>query len=541
MPDKPTTPGPEHFDLRTEEWVPVSGDGSRTVGLRELFLDAHHIGGLAIALPPAASGLLRVLYAITARITGLWEVEGREWYNRRYGLLARSGDGFEPAAVEAYFTRYATRFRLHDPDRPWLQDPRLRAECPGGSGVNKLVMARPAGNNQIWFGHFTDDEQIPLASGDAALHLLAQLYYGPSGQCTPRTVAGQRFGNAYAGPLRKVLSYHPVGRSLYETLLLGLPGPGTFEDGRAERGRAADQCPWERDELPNPLAPPPAPAGPLSALTEQYRHAVLLTPGADGRTVVDATITWAIRANRPPYEDPYVLWDEGKDGTRRPREADANRALWRDLDALVNENRGGEGGHRPRILTDLNSQLPRPVADSLRVHALGFDQDGQTRDRTYFTAATPPLFNLLNPAYAADNELRLDIREGRESAEKAAYRLESALQNAWRAYTTPFEGEKPGGTAKDRRKRGGPWPALALGGYWPKAEQLFWSALEARDFTDSLRSFGRLALVEYDAVTAQVAATPRGAKACEGARGLVRSLLRTDRAATSGLKSEVGR
>jgi CRISPR system Cascade subunit CasA len=505
---------------------------SRTVGLLELFLDAHRIGGLAVALPPAASGLLRVLYAIAARITGLHEGDADEWLDRRYELLDRES-GFDPEKVEAYFHQYADRFRLHDPERPWLQDPRLLGECPTSSGVNKLVMARPSGSNQVWFGHFTDGEQVPLSSAEGVLHLLAQLYYGPSGQCTPRIVEGQRFGNSYAGPLRKTLSFHPVGGSLYETLLLGIPQPGRWPSagGEARSGGLPDACPWERDILPEPRAPQTGPAsGPLSALTEQYRHAILLTPGADGRTVVDARITWALRANRPPQEDPYLLWVEGNDGLNRPREASADRGLWRDLDALVNESRD-DAGHRPRVLSDLNMQLPQAVEDTLRVESLGFDQDGQTRDRTYFAGSTPPLFALLRQSDdEADNTLNLGLRDGRDAAEKAASRLEYALQTAWRSYTTPFENERPGGTAKERRKRGGPWPALALAAYWPAAEQRFWQCLDARDFTGSGQAFGRIALREYDAVTLQIAATPRGAKARESARGLVRSLLRvTDR------------
>ncbi|MBM9507989.1 type I-E CRISPR-associated protein Cse1/CasA [Actinacidiphila acididurans] len=530
MPAEPLPSSPDLYDLRTEPWCPVSRlptadepAGSRSVGFLELFLQAHLFSGLAVALPPAASGLLRVLYAIAARITGLHEAEGvEEWTDRRYDLL--DGEGrFNPEAVRAYFARYGDRFRLFDSEWPWMQDPRLRGECPSSSGVNKLVFARPAGNNQVFFGHFADGEQVPLSSADAALHLLAQLYYGPSGQCTPRTVAGQRFGNSYAGPLRKVLSYHPVGRSLFETLLLGLPYPNRWPP---ERGAAPDACPWERDELPDPLAVPTAPTGPLSALTEQYRHAVLLTPAPGGRSVVDAHITWALRVNRPPIEDPYLLWDEGKDLLKRPREADADRALWRDLDALVTETRN-DSGHRPYALSDLRSQLPPEVEDSVRVQSLGFDQDGQTRDRTYFASSTPPLFNLLRVSDdPADHALRNGLREARDAAEKAAGRLEYALQTAWRAYTSPFEKERPGGTAKDRRKRGGPWPAPALAAYWPAAEQQFWQSLGDGVFSGSAQVYGRIALREYDAVTLPIAATPRGAKAREEARGLVRSLLR---------------
>ncbi|MFJ5218728.1 type I-E CRISPR-associated protein Cse1/CasA [Streptomyces sp. NPDC088354] len=515
-----------------EPWVPVSmlptaddPAGSRTVGLLTLFLQAHRFSGLAVALPPAASGLMRVLYALAARMTGLHEADNvGEWADRRYELLD-TGEGFDPDAVKEYFDRYADRFRLFDhAGRPWMQDPRLAKECPTSSGVNKLVMARPAGNNQVFFGHFTDGEQVPLAPADAVLHLLAQLYYGPAGQCTPRTVAGQRFGNAYAGPLRKVVSYHPIGRSLFETLLLGLPYPNRWS---RDRGAEADGCPWERDELPDPLDSPAAPAGPLSALTEQYRHAVLLTPSPDGRSVVDAHITWALRVNRPAHEDPYLVWDEGKDLAKRPREADADRGLWRDLDALITETRE-DSGHRPDALSDLNSELPPQVEDALRVQCLGFDQDGQTRDRTYVTGSTPPLFALLKQSDDdADKALKIGLREGRDAAEKAASRLEYALQMAWRAYTLPFENDRPGGTAKDRRKRGGPWPAFALASYWPAAEQEFWRSFHARDFEGSPQAFGRIALREYDAVTAGIAATPRGAKAREEARGLVRSLLRT--------------
>ncbi|MEV6013468.1 type I-E CRISPR-associated protein Cse1/CasA [Streptomyces sp. NPDC051976] len=520
----------DRYDLITEPCLPVttlhtdsSHGGFRSVGLLELFRQAHRLGGLAVGLPPAASGLMRVLYAIAARVTGLHEAEDvGEWADRRYDLLD-VGEGFDPEAVEGYFARYADRFRLFDTARPWMQDPRLLEDCPTSSGVNKLVMARPSGSNQVFFGHFTDSEQVQLQAADAMLHLLAQLYYGPSGQCTPRTVKGQRFGNAYAGPLRKVLSYHPLGRSLFETLLLGLPYPNRWTPGE---GAEVDACPWERDDLPDPLAVPQPPAGPLSALTEQYRHAVLLTAGAGGRSVVDTRITWALRVNRPPFEDPYLLWDEGRDLVKRPREADADRALWRDLDALVNETRDNSG-HRPYVLSDLRNELPQGVEDAVRVLSLGFDQDGQTRDRTYFTASTPPLFTLLRLSdEPEDNALRIGLRDGRDAAEKGAARLEYALQVAWRAYTSPFETERPGGSAKDRRKRGGPWPALALAAYWPAAEKQFWTSLNEKDFTGSTQAFGRIALRQYDAATLSIAATPRGAKAREGARGLVRSLLR---------------
>lgn len=527
----PDTVDTDRFPLDVRPWVPVFADGATTrVSLRELFLRSHQFEGLAVALPPAASGLMRVLYAMAARITGLHEDpegDGHAWLDRRYELLA-TGGGFVPEAVDAYFDSCADGLRLFDPRRPFLQDPRLGDECSGSSGINKLVLARPAGNNQVFFGHFTDADPVALPAAEALLHLIAQLYYGPSGQCTPRTVDGRQYGNTRAGPLRRALSCHPSGRSLYATLLLGIPDPGSWPQPPHTGSRAndvEDACPWERTgPITAPLEPPESAKGPLSMLTEQYQHAVLLRPAQDRQSALDATITWALRINRPtPHRDPYLIWDEARDGTPHPRDADAQRALWRDLDGMILQNRGS-GGRRPPVFDTLTgAQLPEAVFRELRVTAYGFDQDGQTRDRTYFSAMTPRLLGLL-AASGKDTTLALGAKEGREAAEKAAWRLTTALRTAWRSYTTPFTEDRPG-AGRTGKKDTGPWPEAGLAAYWPKAGDLFWDLLAAGDFVEAVPSFGRIALRVYDEVTAPVAAQPRGAKAREEARGLVRSLL----------------
>ncbi|NJQ14407.1 type I-E CRISPR-associated protein Cse1/CasA [Streptomyces bohaiensis] len=497
--------------------MPVFSSGQTLrASLREVFLRAHEWEGLAIALPPAAAGVMRILYAMTARITGLDRLPDGQvdaWLDRRYECLA-DGQRFDAAAVDRYFDQHAAGLRLHDPDRPFLQDPRLAAECPKFSGVNKLVMARPAGNNQVFFGHFTDAEQVSLPSAEAVLHLISQLYYGPSGQCTPRVVDGQRFGNTSAGPLRRTLSCHPAGRSLYETLILGLPVPSATSDAEAER----DLCPWEHDGRLDALRPAATAPGTRAQLTARQQHAVLLTPGAESGTVSDAVITWALRTKRPEEMDPYLIWDELKDGTRVPRYADADRALWRDLDGMILESR--HDGRRPPVFDTLTgSQLPEPVFRKLHVVAYGFDQDGQTRDRTYFSATTPPIFRLLSEAEdGKDAALAVAAREARDAAEKAAWHLTTALRSAWREYTLPFQQDA-------KKDKDGPWPAQALAAYWPAAEARFWQLLDEGDLTAPRKKFGRLALDAFDRVTASVASQPRGARARKETRGLVASLL----------------
>lgn len=531
MPPDPPDP---RFDLCTRPWIPVdTPDGITLVGLRELLLRAHEFADLAVTLPPAASGLMRMLYAVAARLTDLNTCDNRNaWTRRRYELL-REAKGFDSVSVEDYLSRHQEGLFLFDPARPFLQDPRLVEQSASRSGVNKLVMARPAGNNPVFFGHFTDDRPAPLPSADAVLHLIAQLYYGPSGQCTPRTVNGERYGNTMGGPLRRALSFHPQGQSLFHTLVLGIPTPANWPvPGEAGTG---DGCPWERREAVSPLDPPRPPAGPLSMLTEQYQHVVLLEAGERGETVTNVTITWALRSKRPEgsVKDPYLIWDEGKDGIPRPRDADAERALWRDLDGLVLMHRSDPPGRRPPIVDGLTGgQLPAAVWRHLRVTAYGFDQDGQTRDRTYFTATTPPvLHTLLSSQDQEDIILADEAREARIAAEKAAARLRFALRIAWRSYTTPFRDDKPAkpkdtAAGRSRDKADGPWSAAALTRYWPAAERHFWHSLHTGAFPRPLQMFGRLALDAYDEVTRQVAATPRGAKAREEARGLVRSLLK---------------
>ena len=535
----PDLPDPR-FDVRTRPWIPVhTHTGGAVVGLRELLVRAHEFTALAVTLPPAASGLMRMLYAIAARVAGLDTYDDRKtWDKKRYALLSRS-TGFPPEDVDAYLDQHAGRLFLFDSQRPFLQDARLAEQSPSRSGVNKLVMARPSGNNPVFIGHYTDDDPVPLAPEEALLHLIAQLYYGPSGQCTPRTVDGQRFGNARGGPLRRAVSYHPQGRSLYESLLLGIPKPVHWPPADADKG--TDGCPWEREELPDPLVLPEPPTGPLSMLTEQYQHAILLIPDEQRATVIDATITWALREKRPDtVKEPYLIWDEGKDGTVHPRDAAAERALWRDLDALILLNRTEPPGSRPPVVDGLAGALPTGIREALHITAYGFDQDGQTRDRSYFTSATPPvLHRLLAPPREAASDsasevtvLANEVKDARVAAEKAAGRLRYALRVAWRAYTTPFTTDKPSkpndqvGGSKSSAKGEGPWPSEALARYWPAAEQHFWLALHTGVFPHPQREFGRLALDAYDEVTRTVAATPRGAKAREEARGLVRSLLK---------------
>ncbi|WP_459651202.1 type I-E CRISPR-associated protein Cse1/CasA, partial [Kitasatospora sp. Ki12] len=198
-----------------------------TVGLRQLFLDAHLLHDLALPIPPAASALMRIAAAITARITGLDDTEsGTDHWTHHRRTLLETPTGFEENAVHTYFDRCTWDLLHTHPLRPFLQDPSLPAQCKERAGVNALTYGRPAGNNFAWFSAHNDTDPQPLPCDQALWHLLIHHYYGPAGRCSTRTLPGRKgTADLTAGPLRSTVSYHHPPHDLYTTLLLNVPRP----------------------------------------------------------------------------------------------------------------------------------------------------------------------------------------------------------------------------------------------------------------------------------------------------------------------------
>lgn len=489
---------PDHdpYDLWIRRWIPVRWlasapmpDPPSRVNLHEVFVWAHHIAAIAIPIPPALSGLYRVLYAMTARITGL--DRAGEWSERRAAL--HEGGAFDADAVEAYRARHPDRFRLFDAHRPFLQDPRLSEQCTERAGVNKLSATRPAGNNHSWFSHASDQQSVALESADGVWHLLVWHYYGAPGQCTPRRVLDTRKGSNYAGPLRGCMSYHPVGSTLFGTLLAGLPEPASTVD--PDR----DLCPWEWPALPDPLEAPDVVHGPCSRLTARSQHALLLLPDNTGERVEDAYVTWAYDGKIFSGDD-YMIWDTSAKGDVYPRKADARRALWRDLDALIlDEAPGATHPRRPRVF-----RTAADLDDDLRVQALGFEND-KSKDIQFVSAATPVISHLLRDD---DVERAREVGQLRSVGELAGARLKRATLRAW---------EMLYGSPSGRHKEC-PLSREATARYWPEAEDLFWERLSTLNTKGARLDFRRCAERIYDDVTERLTRHQAGAAAVVRAR-----------------------
>jgi CRISPR system Cascade subunit CasA len=498
----PILPDPlNSYDLLTQDWIPVHPLG--TVSVRELFERAHTLDDIVAPVAPAGSGLWRVLTVIAARLTGLDEPAGIQEWQRRRAITLDAGR-FHSGKAAQYFDRYQQRFDLLHSERPFLQDPRLAEECGRTSGINKLILSRPAGNNQVWFDHHNDSQAQPIGPDEAIWYLLVQLYYGPSGRCTSRTVKDRTEANSTAGPLRGTISFHPLGRSIFESLVVSVPYPGSQNTGE-------DLAPWERDGLLDPLDIPPRPAGVAGVLTGRFRHAVLLAHEAGH--VIDAWITWGWRQPTPTgRRDPYLIYQENKTGDLYARGARSERALWRDVDALLLEDVGDEHARRPDAL-DNAIDLPFDLLDALRVRAFGFDQDGQTRDKQWFTATTPAVLALLQNLQSAAGVSRVRI-----AAERVGRHLRSALRNAWVAINDPSNGHGPPVRSD---VPAGPWRNQADASYWPQAEQVFWHKVSDRAFDDPAMDFIKVALAIYDKVTDKAGSAPRARRAIERARGYI--------------------
>nr|WP_049573867.1 type I-E CRISPR-associated protein Cse1/CasA [Nocardiopsis sp. SBT366] len=503
-----TSPDPR-FPLTTRPCVPVRWHPDATapqrpelLGIRDLLVHAHEISNLAIPLPPAASAMMRVLYALTLRITGLdhrqpGERAASSWDVRRFDILERGR--FDEHSIDAYLDRYSERFWLYHPERPFLQDARLSTQCTKPAGVNKLITTRPSGGNHSWFSHASPHNPSLPTSDQALLHLLIWNYYGPSGTCAIRTVGEVSAGNTSAGPLRGTLSYHPEGKSLFESLLAGVPRPSATVDP------TQDLCPWEWPELPDPLRPRELINGPCSGLTARSQHALLLTPDADGEHTANAYVTWAYR-NKMPRGDDYLIWQISKDGNPYPRPAESDRALWRDMDALLRLDAVGERqARRPTIFTTAAELLSETPSETMKVRSLGFDQDGQAKDRQFVSASTPPVLDLMERRDLDIDQTR-HVEHMQWWGERAGRRLDTATKRAWMLYT---DASKLAPCA---------WSRKAAARYWPAAETEFWRRLRTRDWDDMPAAFRRLAERAYDEATAPVATIARGARAREQAR-----------------------
>ena len=468
------------FDLARDRWLPVTlTDGTvADVGLAEAFLRAHEIADLAGLNPPARAGLYRVLTALTYRITGLDDTSDSDdpWPRERVAALAKGH--FDPAAVEAYFERWAHRFDLFDPDRPFLQDPALAAECPAGPcGLTTILWERPGGQNaHTLFSPYHEANPGTATILEAVEALLAATYYGPSGRCQTRAHGGGK-GSAnftYIGPLRSRVSYHPVGSTLFVTLLAHLVAPNTVD--LPNPNRVADLPEWEWESLPPTSGAKPRPVGPVSLLTGNNGHAMLLVPSQGGGGVSDGYFSWryALKDDAQPVGfDPYLSYRNEK-GKVISRQADAGREAWRDVAGILAAVTATPDPvtYQPPQVTTAMTTLPLPTLATIRMAALGYVQHGfQPVNEDWYASIAPAriLTALSDHADPDAVAYRTAVPEWVSVADAEAQTLSGALH---RAYTQ-------GHNVDPTSDRAQAWSSAATTRFWVAAHRAFRDAFAA--------------------------------------------------------------
>lgn len=476
---------PEHqvaVQLDADPWLPVQNlDGSiDRVSFRALFTDAHNVARLILTSPAGYASLNRILAAIAYRVSGLTPTTTATiWYDERTALYERGH--FDSALVNEYFDRYRDRFDLFDAHRPWMQDPRLRTECKTETGINKIIVGRPSGNNATFLSPFHHENQSPVDVASAVENLLINQFYGASGRCTTRTheALPAEAGFTAIGPLRSRLSYHPQGANLFQTLVASLIAPQQFA---AHGNPGSDLADWELPALYDPKLPRPVPAGIISYLANNSGHALLLHGQTSSEThdveVTTGWYTWKYHKLVKPgpslLQDPFLAYRRNKDGSVMARQAKLGRDLWRDLPALLSPTTEPDGFQQPQVISALR-EFPEEVRGPLRVAAYGFVQHGfQPTNDDWNASLSPAVLHALqlgqrHQSPTDGDEWRTAIAEWVRLSEQEAVVLNKALTGALQqAYKLDPQ--------KDDRFA---WANKVRAEYWRRAHTLFTDAVES--------------------------------------------------------------
>lgn len=330
------------FSLVERPWVPVMWDGTRReVSLLEALTQAHRIGGIALDDPLQAVAILRqVLLPVVLDAVGVPRTHP-EWADRW------SVGAFDAAVLDGYLAEHAHRFDLFDPVAPFAQVAGLHTDRDETKPVSLLIPSAAAGNNVPLFSVRTEADPPALQPAQAARAALAAhcwdtaaIKSGAVGD--PKQKAGKTTGNP-TGPLGQLGVIVPVGRTLFETLMLNTPIlSGGLNPGDRPQWRAEPATPRWQTRPDHGL---------LDLLTWQSRR-VRLVPETDGSgAVVVRRVVLAAgdRLEPLPQYEPHTAWKQipnprSGQGSTRPLRHQPGRSAWRGLAALLATRQATDDG-----------------------------------------------------------------------------------------------------------------------------------------------------------------------------------------------------
>ena len=313
------------FNLIHERWICcVSVDG-RPVGLAEALASADRISEITDESPLVVAALHRLLLAILHRNFGPRDTKtwGELW-----------GRGCFPAdGLEAYWTKWESRFDLFDDTHPFYQSATITKD-DGPSTIATLQFHLSAGNNATLADHTTDDLAPAMRPAEAARALVTHQMFALGG--TASYLKSEKRVNTSDSPSARGAFCLLQGANLFETLMLNLA-----EYNPAEHPK--DLPCWERD--PSQGTDERTPDGRVDLFTWQSRRSRLFScQASDGSTRVERVKLvrgYYVPPSWSPFKDEslqsFVLQREAKPDQPpwRHYKITPKEAVWRNSSALI--------------------------------------------------------------------------------------------------------------------------------------------------------------------------------------------------------------
>ncbi|UGQ10908.1 type I-E CRISPR-associated protein Cse1/CasA [Yinghuangia sp. ASG 101] len=456
------------FNLVDEPWLradsyspPEAGSEGQTSvqgrperSLRELLLDAHRFVGISVETPTMVPAVLRqVLLPVVVDALGRPK-DAADWRRRfRQGQFGSE----EQDRLNAYLDEHRHRFDLFDPAVPFGQVADLHTAKGETKGAALLVATAATGNNVPLFACRSEGDTLALTPAEASRWLVhaqcwdtAAIKTGVVGD--PKAKAGKTTGNP-TGPLGQLGVVVPMGRTLYETLLLNIPlRAGNTPGDKPQWRRDAHGPGWDQRRA----------AGLLDLWTWQSRRIRLFPEEtADGVRVTRVLIAAGDRLSEVPECEPHTTWTlpaagKSKGGAapvlRRARRHQPGKAAWRGLEALLaidlasfDPTSKKDGFATTLLLDQLRGFLDLPHDYPLQLDLTGIAYGNQSAvvDDIIHDAIPLPLLAL--PADSEVHATLLAVADQAEQLARAVNNLSADLRRAAGAEPIPWDqGHRPG-------------------------------------------------------------------------------------------------
>ena len=432
------------FSLLKEPWIPlVTNDGTHTLGcLWDALTCPGEWRGIATTNPIQVLSLYRLLLAICHRGIGPGD---------RAALL----DDWPSQKLEVYLERWAERFDLFHPERPFLQVPGLAAAGLKRVPWTRLAPDRSSGAERLLWDRSLDTHPQAITPAQAAVTMVAHLQFTPCGLVRALCHSGRQ--GLACGSLLVLPTHVGMNRTLQTTLALALVP-------QSSGNHQLDLASWEKspptiEALRKPE--PQVPTGPADRYTWLSR-ALLLQPGA---AITHLFYGTGLVPAESPLPDPMAAMVSGEKGTF-PLKLREDRAMWRDFHALT----GDKHSTMPKtICTAVDICAAQDEDDSIRLLAGGLlpDKAKTILWRLEERHVSPKLL-------AAQGDAVNLAKEALKLAESIGVQLQKALFSLYSAWLQNGGERSPAAAdVKNLLKS-----AQAMPHYWAELETEFWKLVD---------------------------------------------------------------